>query len=96
MGSCQLSALLAKYSVTHRKALAYHPQSNGQEEVPSAEIKKILEKTVGSSLKDWAHKLDDALWAYLTAFKTPLGMSMYMLIYDKACHIPEEIEHIAL
>ncbi|XP_061376330.1 uncharacterized protein LOC133318359 [Gastrolobium bilobum] len=34
----------------------------------------ILEKTVGNSRKDWARKLDDAFWAYRTAFKTPIEL----------------------
>ena len=68
--------LLSRYGVRHAMGLAYHSQSNGQTEISNRAIKNILEKTVNTSKKDWSVKLVDALWAYMTAYKTPIRMSL--------------------
>ena len=90
-----IDKVLHKYGVRYRTSLAYHPQTNGQAEVSNREIKSILEKTVNSFKKDWSKKIEDALWAYRTSFKTPLGMSPFRIVYGKACHLPVELEHQA-
>ena len=76
--------------------LAYHPQSNGQVEISNREIKKILEKTINASRKDRSIKLDAALWAYRTTYKTPIGMYPYIIVYEKPCHLPLELEYKAM
>ncbi|GJT21871.1 reverse transcriptase domain-containing protein [Tanacetum coccineum] len=58
-------------------------------------LKRILERTVGENRASWSDKLDDALWAFRTAYKTPIGCTPYKLVYGKACHLPIELEHKA-
>jgi len=67
----QLQKVLGHYSVTHKVASPYHLQMNGQAEVSNRELKKILEKTVAFTRRDWAIKLDDSLWAYRLPLKPP-------------------------
>ncbi|GJW80336.1 reverse transcriptase domain-containing protein [Tanacetum coccineum] len=76
----QFSNVLKKYGVTHKISTSYHPQTSGQMEVSNRGLKRILERTVGEHRAKWADKLDDALWAFRTAFKTPIGCTPYKLI----------------
>nr|GEV66052.1 reverse transcriptase domain-containing protein [Tanacetum cinerariifolium] len=69
----QFAKFMLKYGVTHRLSTAYHPQTSGQVEVSNRGLKRILERTIGENRVSWSDKLDDALWAFRTAFKTPKG-----------------------
>ncbi|GJR70766.1 reverse transcriptase domain-containing protein [Tanacetum coccineum] len=91
----QFAKVMLKYGVTHRLSTAYHPQTSGQVEVSNRGLKRILERTVGENRASWSDKLDDALWAFRTAYKTPIGCTPYKLVYGKACHLPIELEHKA-
>ncbi|GKC93554.1 reverse transcriptase domain-containing protein [Tanacetum coccineum] len=91
----QFAKVMLKYGVTHRLSTTYHPQTSGQVEVSNRGLKRILERTVGENRASWSDKLDDALWAFRTAYKTPIGCTPYKLVYGKACHLPIELEHKA-
>nr|GEX72171.1 reverse transcriptase domain-containing protein [Tanacetum cinerariifolium] len=65
--------------VTHRLSTAYHLQTSGQVEVLNRGLKRILERTIGENRAFWSDKLDDALWAFRTEYKTPIGCTPYKL-----------------
>nr|GEW07502.1 reverse transcriptase domain-containing protein [Tanacetum cinerariifolium] len=91
----QFVKFMSKYGVTHRLSTAYYPQTSGQVEVTNRGLNRILERTVGENRALWTDKLDDALWDFRTAFKTPIGCTPYRLVYGKSCHLPLELEHKA-
>nr|GEV47890.1 hypothetical protein [Tanacetum cinerariifolium] len=87
--------VMSKYGVTHRLATAYHPQTSRQVEVSDHVLKRILERTVGENRASWSEKLEDALWAFRTAYTTLIGCMPYKLVYGKSFHLPIELGHKA-
>ncbi|GJR73700.1 reverse transcriptase domain-containing protein [Tanacetum coccineum] len=87
--------VMSKYGVITIVFLPAYTSVSGQVEVTNRGLKRILERTVGENRASWSDKLDDALWAFRTAYKTPIGCTPYKLVYGKACHLPVELEHKA-
>lgn len=55
--------------------------------------RESYKKTMRHSWKDWTNKLDDALWAQYTTFKTPTRTSFYQLVCRRAHHLLVELEY---
>nr|GFA83747.1 reverse transcriptase domain-containing protein [Tanacetum cinerariifolium] len=90
----QFTKVMSKYRVTHRLSTAYHPQTSGQVEVTNRGLKRILERTVGENRALWTDKLDDALWAFRTAFKTPKGqLSSFEALLGRGCTTDASTPH---
>ena len=83
---------LTKHGIHHNITTPHYPQTSGQAETSNKQIKNILQKMVNLMGTAWKDRLPDALWAYRTAYKTTLGMSLYQLVYKKMCHLPIELE----
>nr|GEX42737.1 reverse transcriptase domain-containing protein [Tanacetum cinerariifolium] len=78
----QFAKVMLKYGVTHHLSTVYHPQTSGQVKVSNRGVKHILERTIGENRASWFDKLDDALWAFRTTFKTPIGCTPYKIVSD--------------
>nr|GEW56371.1 reverse transcriptase domain-containing protein [Tanacetum cinerariifolium] len=70
-------------------------KTSGQVEVSNRGLKRILKRAVGENRTSWSDKLDDALWAFHTAYKTPIRCTPHKLVYRKACYLPVKLEHKA-
>ncbi|GJY52415.1 reverse transcriptase domain-containing protein [Tanacetum coccineum] len=77
----KFAKVMLKYGVTHRLSTAYHPQTSGQVEVSNRGLKRILERTIGENRASWSDKLDDALWAFRTAYKNTHRVHSVLSLY---------------
>ncbi|GKA51514.1 reverse transcriptase domain-containing protein [Tanacetum coccineum] len=82
----QFAKVMLKYGVSHRLSTRITPRQVGRFEVSNRCLKEFLKRTVGENRASWSDKLDDALWAFRTAYKTPIGCTPYKLVYGISIH----------
>nr|GFA27657.1 reverse transcriptase domain-containing protein [Tanacetum cinerariifolium] len=88
----KFAKVMSKYGVTRRLATAYHPQTSEQVEVSNRGLKRILKRTIGENRASWSEKLEDALWAFRTAYKIPIGCTPYKTIGENRASWSEKLE----
>ncbi|GKA87878.1 reverse transcriptase domain-containing protein [Tanacetum coccineum] len=92
-GNDEWADVAAEACVTHRLSTAYHPQTSGQVEVSNRGLKRILKRTVGENRASWSDKLDDAVWAFRTTYKTPIGCTPFKLVKVQLNELNELRDH---
>nr|GEU75514.1 reverse transcriptase domain-containing protein [Tanacetum cinerariifolium] len=94
-----IGAVLGQCQEKHFRPIHYAnhiiPNISGQVVVSNRGLKRILERTVEENRASWSDKLDDALRAFRTTYKTPIKCTSYKIVYGKARHLPIKLEHKA-
>ncbi|GJT19375.1 reverse transcriptase domain-containing protein [Tanacetum coccineum] len=92
-----IGAVLGQRKMKHFQPIHYASKTMTEAQIHYTTMEKemLAVVTVGENRASWSNKLDDALWAFRTAFKTSIGCTPYKLVYGKSCHLPIELEHKA-
>ena len=73
--------LTTHYAVVHKKSTMYYPQAKGLVESTNKILQMILKKIVNENRTDWDNKLQSALWAYFTTFKTNIHPTPFRMAF---------------
>ena len=90
--SKMVERLVEEYKIKHRKYTSYHPQANGQVESTNKVIEGILTNIVHLHRRDWAERLLEALWTYITTWRNTIRHTPYELVYGKQVMFPIEFQ----
>nr|GEU88796.1 hypothetical protein [Tanacetum cinerariifolium] len=92
-----IGAVLGQRQDKHFRPIHYSSKTitEAESNYTTTEKEMLAVVAVGKNRASWSNKLDDALWAFHTAYKTPIGCTPYKLVYGKACHLTVELEHKA-
>ena len=87
-----VESLTSFYAVVHKRSTPYYPQANGLAESTNKTLKNILRKIVNENRTDWDTKLQSALWAYRTTYKTNIRTTPFRLAFGLEAVMPVEFQ----
>ncbi|KAA0050266.1 uncharacterized protein E5676_scaffold180G00180 [Cucumis melo var. makuwa] len=87
-----MDKLCEKFNFKQYKSSIYNAATNGLAEAFNKTLCNLLKKMVSKTKRDWQEKIGEALWAYRTTHRTPIGVTLYSLVYDVEAVLPLERE----
>jgi hypothetical protein len=74
-----IQSLTQHYAMVQQRSTVYYSQGNRLVESRNKTLQTILQKIVEANRKDWDCKLNSALWAYQTSYKTSIRATPFRL-----------------
>ena len=74
--------LSTSYAIVHKKSTPYYPHANGLAESKNKTLQMIFKKTVNENRTNWDQKLNIALWAYRTSYKTTIKSTPFRMTFE--------------
>ncbi|XP_060177769.1 uncharacterized protein LOC132607704 [Lycium barbarum] len=78
------------FGFKQRKSSMYHAAANGLAEAFTKTLCNLLKNVVSKSKRDWHERMEEALWAYRTTYRTPMQATPYWLAYRVEVVLPLE------
>jgi ribonuclease HI len=90
--SSKVYALAEQFNIDWRFSSIYNPRANGLAEDFNKTLINIMKKTIDDNQRDWDNRLQEALWAYRTTYRTPTQVTPYSLAFEIEVVLPLEVE----
>jgi transposase InsO family protein len=90
--SSKVYALVEQFNIDWRFSSIYNSRANGLAEAFNKTLINIMKKMINDNQRDWDNRLQEALWAYRTTYRTPTQATPYSLALGVEVVLPLEVE----
>lgn len=90
--SFKVSRFAQHHRIDWRFSSIYNPRANGLVEAFNKTLIGLMRKMVDKNHRNWHEKLNEALWAYRTTYRTPTQATPYSLVFGAEAVLPLEVE----